>query len=280
MSVTTDASGGTDATPGGSTVAPSNPSLRPLVAVVVHKQVTHLVRYPVNTAALFFSMFVSFGVLFFGGQAIGGAAITESADGIVVGFFVWTLATRTFRGLADEIMAEARWGTLERLFVSPYSLGTLMTVKTLVSLCLDLVWSGVMLLLMMLVTGRWLHIDPLTIVPLLVVTMAPVVGFVFLLGGLALIYKRIESLFGLLTFGFVGLIAAPVGQYEVLGLLPVAQGSYLTRVAMREGTALWDFSPKQLLLLVVPSLVYLLAGYYCFHRAQHRARRQGLLGQY
>lgn len=276
----TEASDGTGATPDDSIVAPSKPSLLPLVKVISHKQVTHLVRYPVNTAALFFSMFVFFGLLFFGGRAIAGSAITDSADGIIVGFFLWTLATRAFRGLADDIMAEARWGTLERLFMSPYGLGTVMAVKTLVNICLDLVWSGVMLLLMMLVTGRWLHIDFITIIPLLLFTIAPIVGFGFLLGGLALLYKRIESLFGIIVFGFVGLIAAPVEQYAVLKLLPVAQGSYLTRVAMERGVPFWSFPAQEVVLLVVPSVVYLLVGYYCFHRAQRRARKRGLLGQY
>jgi ABC-2 type transport system permease protein len=85
-----------------------------------------------------------------------------------------------------------------------------------------------MLVPMMLVSGRWLNLDPLTVVPLVMLAVAPIVGLGFLMGGLALLYKRVENLFGIITFGFVGLITAPVEQFELLKLLPLAQGSHLT----------------------------------------------------
>lgn len=258
----------------------ADPSLVPLLKVVGRKQVTHLVRYPINTAALFASMFVFFAMIFFGGQAVAGPTIADSADGLVVGFFVWTMATRAFRVLAANVMNEARWGTLERLFMSPYGLGTVLAVETLVNVVLSIVWGSVMLLLMMLVTGRWLHVDPLTVMPLVLLTLTPFVGIGFLMGGLALLYKRVENLFGIVTFGFAGLIAAPAGQFELLKLLPATQGSYLTRVAMEDGVYLWEFPTTDLVLLVVPAVTYLVLGFYCFHRAQHRARREGLMGQY
>lgn len=265
---------------GTATESTADPSLVPLLKVVGRKQVTHLVRYPVNTAALFASMFVFFAMIFFGGQAVAGPAIADSADGIVVGFFVWTMATRAFRGLAANVMNEARWGTLERLFVSPYGFGTVMAVETLVNVVLSVVWGSAMLLPMMLVTGRWLHVDPLTVIPLVLLTLTPIVGIGFLMGGLALLYKRVENLFGIVTFGFAGLIAAPAGQFELLKLLPATQGSYLTRVAMEDGVRLWEFPTTDLLFLVVPAVAYLAFGFYCFHRAQHRARREGSMGQY
>lgn len=256
------------------------PSLVPLIAVVGRKQVILLARYPVNTATLFISQFVFFALIFFGGRAVAGPSMTDSADGIVVGFFLWTLATRAFRSIAADVTSEAQWGTLQRLFVSPYGFGTVLCVATLVNVLVTLVWGGVMLLAMMVVTGRWLHVDLLTVVPLATATLAPIVGVGFVVGGLALVYKRVESLFGLLTFGFVGLIAAPVGKYEWLKLLPVTQGSYLTRTAMEAGIRLWEFTAPDLTILIITAVVYLLGGYYCFHRAQIKARREGLLNQY
>lgn len=241
---------------------------------------THLVRYPLNTVALFASMFIFFAMIFFGGQAVAGPSIADSADGIVVGFFLWTMATRVFRGLAANVMNEARWGTLERLFMSPYGFGTVMAVETLINIFLSIVWGSAMLLVMMFATGHWLHVDPLTVVPLLILTLTPIVGIGFLMGGLAILYKRVENLFGIVTFGFAGLIAAPASEFELLKILPVVQGSYLTGVAMEDGVRLWEFPASELGLLVVPAVVYLLAGFYCFHRAQYRARKNGLLGQY
>lgn len=252
----------------------------PLVRVVVRKQLILLARYRLDTAARFASMFAFFALVFFGGRAVAGPAIADSLDGVVVGFFLWTLATVAFRGLASDLADEAQWGTLERLFLSPYRFGTVVAVKTGTNLCLSLAWAGAMLVAMMAVTGRWLHLDLPTVVPLAILTLAPVAGVGLLLGGLAVLYKRVENLFGLVSFGFVPLIAAPVDRVGMLKLLPMAHGSYLVRRAMEDGLHLLAVPAADLGLLVVTGGCYLFAGAYCLHRAQRRARRQGRLAQY
>lgn len=100
------------------------------------------------------------------------------------------------------------------------------------------------------------------------------------MGGLAILYKRIENLFGIVTLAFIGLIAVPADKFELLKLLPLVQGSHLTRITMEQGTRLWEFPMWELLLLVLSSVLYLVVGLYGFHRAQYRARKDGILGQY
>lgn len=259
---------------------PSTPSRLALLKVIAHKQVLLLIRYPVNTAAQFLTLFILFAVVFFGGQAVAGPALTETIDGIIVGFFLFTLAIIAYSGLAWNVTREAQWGTLERLFMSPHGFGQVMGVKAIVNIALSLVWGSALLLLMMALTGRWLTVDPLTVLPLAVLTLLSVLGIGFVFAGLALVYKRIENVFQLVQFAFIGLIAAPVGTFGWLRLLPVSHGSYLTRQAMEEGIRLWEFPVAELALLVVTALVYLSAGYYLFHRSQRRARNEGLMGKY
>lgn len=268
------------ATPDTAGSSRSTPSLLALVKVVVRKQILLHIRYPINTLTRFLSMFIIFAVIFFGGQRVSGAALTDSLDGIIVGFFLFTLATVAYSGLASNVSQEAQWGTLERLFMSPHGFGTVMTVKTLVNICISFIWGGTLLVAMMLTTGRWLHLDPLTVIPLAALTLVSIVGIGFVFAGLAIVYKRIESGFRLMQFVFIGLIAAPAGRVEMLKLLPVTHGSYLTGVAMEQGSSLWEFPIQELGLLVGTSVIYLLAGFYCFHVAQLRARREGLMGQY
>lgn len=255
-------------------------SLAALVKVVAYKQFILLVRYPVNTVSKLVSLFGFFVVIFFGGRALAGPALTDSLDGIIVGFFLFTLALVSYGGLSRNVIKEAQWGTLERLFMSPHGFGVVMWVKTIVNVFLSFLWASALLLLMMLLTGRWLTIDPLTVVPLLVLTLMPIVGIGFVLGGLALLYKRIENLFEIIQFGLIGLIAAPVDRVAWLKFLPVAHGSYLTRIAVSNDVRLWQFHHVELGTLFITSLVYLLSGYYVFHRATIRARREGLLGHY
>lgn len=257
-----------------------NPSLVALAKVILYKQLILLVRYPVNTGSQFLTMIIFFALIFFGGRAVAGPALTRSLDGIIVGFFLFTLSMIAYSGLAWSVTREAQWGTLERLYMSPHGFGTVMVVKTVVNVFMSIVWSGTLLVVMMAMTGRWLTFDPLTVLPLVGLTLLSVLGIGFLFGGLALVYKRIESIFQLVQFAFIALIAAPVGSIPGLKLLPVSQGSYLLRTAMRDGIPLWEFPAVDLAILVATSVVYLLVGYYCFYRASIKARREGLLGHY
>lgn len=258
----------------------ADPSLLALVSVVVRKQVMLLVRYPVNTASQFVTIYAFFLAIFLGGTAVGGAAVTDSLEGIIVGFFLWTLATIGYSGLAWGVTREAQWGTLERLYMSPHGFATVMAVKTVVNVALSFLWGGVLLVVMLVTTGRTLTVDPLTVVPLGVLTLASVVGIGFLFAGLAIVYKRIENLFQLMQFGFIGLIAAPVGSYPLLGLLPVSHGSYLIQRAMQDGVRLWEVPAWELGLLTVTAAVYLGVGLGAFTLLHRRARRLGVMGHY
>ena len=259
---------------------PSSPSLLALFRVVAHKKLVLLVRYPVNTATRFATLVILFGLILFGGEAVAGAAITDSLEGIIVGFFIWTMAIVAYQGLAWNITREAQWGTLERLFISPHGIGTVMLVKLVVNVLFSFLWAFATLLAMMALAREWLVVDPATVLPLLVLTVASISGLGLVFAGLALLYKRIENIFQLLQFAFVGLIAAPVGEVPALAVLPVSHGSYLLREAMRDGTRLWEFAPGELGLLIATSAGYFLAGFAAFQIAQRRAREQGLLGQY
>jgi ABC-2 type transport system permease protein len=257
-----------------------SPSRLALAYVVFRKQLILMIRYPLNTATQFLTLAVLFSVIFFGGRAVVGAAITDSLGGIIVGMFIWTLAVVAFSGLSWDVTREAQWGTLERLFMSPNGFGVVMLTKMVSNVVFAFGWAFALLLVMMGLSGKWLTVNPLTVLPLGVLTIASICGIGFMFAGLALLYKRIENVFQLVQWAFIGLIAAPAGTYPVLKLLPISHGSYLLRRAMEDGTRLWEFAPAELGLLVATSTVYFLAGYYCLSRAQLRARRKGLMGQY
>jgi ABC-2 type transport system permease protein len=164
--------------------------------------------------------------------------------------------------------------------MSPYGFGTVMAVRTLVNVVESFVWGALILASMLLTTGETLALDPLTVVPLAVLTLAPVVGIGFVFGGLALVYKRIESMFQLVQFVLIGLIAAPLSVSPVVRFLPMAQGSALLQRAMGEGVRLWAFPTADLAVLVGTGVGYLLVGYLAFLKASSVARSRGVLGHY
>ena len=257
-----------------------NNSQLALLKVVFFKQLKIELRYIVNTISQFATIYIFFAIIFFGGQAVAGAALSESLGGIIVGFFLFTLAISAYSGIAYNVTEESQWGTLERLYMSPHGFGKVMIVKSAVNVSLTFLWALILLVLMMLTAGRWLSVDLVTVVPLTVLALGSVLGLGFVFAGIALLYKRLENLIQLVQFGFVGLIGAPVDAYPWLKLLPLTHGSALLQRAMNHNVALWELPRSELGLLVVSSTLYFAAGYYCFHYCLDRARERGVMAHY
>jgi ABC-2 type transport system permease protein len=251
-----------------------------LIRGVAHKKLVLLVRYPVNTLSQFLGIFLFFVLIFIGGQAVIGPDLGGSLDGVIVGFFLFTMAIVAYADLSWNVTREAQWGTLEQLHMSPFGFGPVMIVKTAINVVYSFLWGGAILALMLLTTGRSLSIDLLTIVPVGILALASVVGIGFVFAGLALLYKRIENVFQLVQFALIGLIAAPTTGIDWVSLLPIVMGSDLLYQAMEGGIRLWEFSGVELAVLCLTAIGYFALGYLVFHRAQIRARRKGLMGQY
>jgi ABC-2 type transport system permease protein len=249
-------------------------------AASFRKRVLLMVRYPVNFFSNIANMFILFAAVFVGGRAVAPAAISNTIEGIIVGYLLWALSMSAFSGLSWNVTRESQWGTLEQLFMSPFGFGPVMFAKTVVNVLVSFLTSSLLLVFMMALTGRWLAIDPLTLLPLGLLAVAPAVGIGFALGGLAIRFKRIENLFQIMQFVFIGLIAAPVADYPLLKWIPLAQGSQLLRTAMIDGIALWNLPTGELGVLVATGVGYLALGYGAFAYCQRWARREGVMGDY
>lgn len=256
-----------------------------LLAAVLYKKVLLLLRYPVNTAARMLTVYVFFALMFFGGRAVAGrmgaaGAITSTLEGLIVGWFLWTMSITAYFGLSTAVTTEAQWGTLEQLYMSPYGFGTVMTTTIVASLMESFVWGGVMLALMLLTTSQEIAVNLLTVGPVTVLALMTAVGLGFGFAGLALVYKRIENVSQMMQFVLIGLIAAPVANVPWLRFLPLVQGSAMLQEAMREGTRLWEFPAADLAVLAGAAVAYWLAGYAVFLVLTRRARRLGVMGHY
>lgn len=247
---------------------------------IFKKQLTLMVRYPINLVSGLLTMYIFFAMIFFGGQAVAGEALADNLEGIIIGFFLWSMAWSAFADLTWNVTREAQWGTLEQLYMTTHGFEVVMLVKSVVNVLLSFLTGALILGLMMLTAGELLVLDVVTIVPVVVLGLLSVVGLGFVFGGLAIVYKRVENVFQILTFAFVGLIGAPVSAIPALKALPLTQSSYLLQQAMQDGVRLWEFPATELGILVVVAFAYLLAGVVFFRAAQRRARALGVLGHY
>ena len=251
-----------------------------LARAVLYREFLIFVRYPANAIGGIVVSLFFFGVLFYGGRMVAGQALTDSIEGIIVGYFLWTLSVGAYSAIANDIGSEVQWGTLERHVTSPFGFAPVVLLKGVAKLVRTFLTSGVVLAVMLVVSGTTLQLDVLTVVVVAGFSVTSVLGVGLAAGGIAVLYKRIGNWLNLLQFGFVLLISAPAFDLGWTRLLPLAHGSALLQRAMVDGVRLWEFGAVDLVLLVAVAGAYLGAGYAVFRYTTRRARRLGVLGDY
>ena len=68
-----------------------------LARAVLRREFLLFVRYPADAlGGIVISLFF-FGVLFYGGRMVAGQALTDSIEGIIVGYFLWKIGRASCR---------------------------------------------------------------------------------------------------------------------------------------------------------------------------------------
>mgnify|MGYP000064844922 CR=1 FL=1 len=246
------------------------------------KNLIELRRYLFNLVTGLVTMYILFLLLFFGARAIGGAAVKvgDTLEGLVVGYLVWLFAIIAYQELAWSISTEAEIGTLEQLYLTPAGFGWVNGSFLVARFVTNLAVITLMLLAVLLTTGYRLNLDLASLLPLTVITILAPCGFGFLMGGLALVFKRIQNSFQILQFVFVVFLMVPVSEYVWARYLPLSLGNHLLRKVMVEGYRLWELPAGDLATAVGVGLAYLLLGVAAFGYCVNVARDRGLMGHY
>jgi ABC-2 type transport system permease protein len=239
-------------------------------------------RYYFNSLVRLVSLYAFFFVVFMGAWTTMGdnPAFGASLSGIVVGLMVWMLAMRAYSDHSNRLNAEATQGTLEQLAMSPIGLARVLVYNMGAMMFAQMGFMFVFLVLMMATTRQWLHMDVLSLVPLLVLTMLGVHGMGLAMGGLALVFKRVAATTGIFQYVFLMLIAVPIGKAPVIKFLPLSWGALLIRRVMVDGTSLVRMPAADVLFLAANSLGYFAVGMLIFKMCERAARNRGMLGHY
>jgi len=254
-----------------------------VVAVEFKRSLLMLRRYPMEMVGQLIVITLIFYGLFLGARYIAGPAAQfgERLDALVVGYVLWTLALFAIGDLSWGLMNEAREGTLEQVFLSPFGPARVYMARNVAGLLLMLGLNLSILGLIMLLTGVRLDFSWAALAPLATVLLGAY-GLGFLLGALALYFKRIQAFLNLFQFVLMFLIMTPFeqlhGPVRTAGfLLPMTPGAGQLRALLARGEA---FDPDLFALALVSGIVYLAIGLWVFGRAVRIVKQRGLIGGY
>ena len=249
---------------------------------MLKRHVLEMREYAFNTVMSMLVSYMFFLMIFVGAWASLGQQDTfgQTLSHVVVGLMIWMMALQSFNEVASRISTEASQGTLEQLAMAPLGLRNVLICRALTMTVVHLAYVLVFLLLMMVTTQSWLHLNLLVLVPLLLLTVASVHGLGFAMGGVTLLFRRTSATFGLWQFIFIGLLAIPVEKSSLMLFVPLAWGAHLIRRIMIDGVSILEIPTTDLLLLALNSSVYFALGLLAFSLFERKARERGVLGHY
>lgn len=203
--------------------------------------------------------------------------------GFVLGMFFYLQAQKFFWRQLGEIQA----GTLEQVYLSPLPWWLLAAVGRVLAAFLETTFVvGTMYLVVALSVGVDLDWDVAVLVPIACLMVASV-GYSLMIGGLTLLWKRIEVLNDMLLmivfFGggmFVALDDMPGWIAAVGRFLPITHPIEAARAVLLDGGGLTLTGDGGVVWMAALAASWLAAGAYAFHRAAQIVRRDGTLTRY
>lgn len=239
------------------------------------------IRYTAEIVSFVIGLTIVFYGLFQSTQYIAGPNVQlgDRLDSIIVGYVLWSFTTFILGDIAGGLQQEAQTGTLEQIFLSPFGASQIFITRAVANLTLQLILNGAILLIIMVLTGRYLSFPPTLILPLLSVLLGAY-GLALAMGSLALLLKRVQQVLGIFQFLLFFVLLVPTeswaGYTKFLGwLLPLTLGGKLLRDLMARGLPL---DLIQFLAAMLNGATYFALGLFLFRLAEREAKRRGKLG--
>jgi ABC-2 type transport system permease protein len=258
--------------------------VRRLLAAELRRSLIEARRYPMETIASVVVLILVFLGLLLGATYLSGTVPHGGRlSVVVVGYVVWSLSLYALSEMGYSIQNEAQNGTLEQLFLSPWSAGMLMLARAVVGMVLYLAPLLVILAALLAVTRVSLTLSPLDALPaaLAVVTAW---GLGLVVATAAMLFRRMGQLLNLFQFVLLFVIMAPVGQLPGAWHLVAVAAPLTAAVGLLDHLMVAHMNAVGTGALVAESLanaaLYLGGGLWLFSRADRLARARGILGHY
>ncbi len=245
---------------------------------VVKKYFLELKRYFLNTLMTMAGIFILFILVFFGLKSF--QAGTATLQGTIIGFAMWIFAVMAYSEMSWGLLREARDGTLEQLYLTPSTFRRISAYRVLGSFIFQFLLFLAFLSIMMVVTGQYLSLNP-GVVILIGLTLLSIYGIGYIMGGLSLVFKKVQAGNQILQFLFILLLVLPrITDHPIIYFVPISWGNQLINRMMIDGLTLLDFTLFEYSILIINSLAYLIVGLLIFKFMEKIAKKRGLLGHY
>lgn len=259
-----------------------------LFKVSIEKSFKEISRYKFNTISSILSLYFLFIAMFLGVKVFGSTMdispikLGKTIEGFVIGYFLWTIMLMVYEDTAFSITRDANRGTLEQISMTDLGLHKVLIVRSISNLIINLLICFVVLLTIMGTTNYWLDINVAELLLIILLGIFSIFGIGLICGGLALIFKRVQSLLNVIQYFLIALVITGQGSLSkvaasILPFRPSIDKVYATTLM---GHKLSEYPASDYIILIANSIVYFTIGFIVFNQCSKIARKRGLLGQY
>lgn len=231
-------------------------------------------------------------MIFFGFQAVGGSAggslpgFQEGQLGRLLGLLITYIAINGISNATELLAEETQTGTLEQAALSPPPLILIVLMRDLASYVEMLVRFALVMAIALGITGARYHFDLAAFVVLLTLMYLGTEGVGLMLGGAALLFKRVATLSQFAVMLVFGLAILPLSS------LPPWMGVFVNNFPFTKALLVLQQSAiggkpfgaliasGQVTSLLLNTVVFLGLGIAVFWWAERTARDWGTLNQY
>ncbi|MUK90783.1 ABC transporter permease [Ornithinibacillus sp. L9] len=252
-----------------------------LLKINIKKEIVMMKRYLPNTIAMLLTMYFLFLAMFAGIQIIGDPSSQDvHTQFVIVNYIFWSLSLIVVQDIGWQITTEAAQGTLEQLSMSPMGVWKIMLMRLIATVLANIIIIIVLLYLSMLTTGQWLNIDVITLVPIFVLTLISMFGLGYIIAGISIVLKQIQSFLQILQFVLAGLVFIPLTVAPFLAFFPIVKGVDLVRGIMIDGLSWHSINIIDYSILIFNAAFYFILGLFFFLYCERVAMKKGLLAHY
>lgn len=262
--------------------------IKSIKATFVRDLITQIRAYPMhffigNVLTVFYTVLGAYFMyhLMFNGQLNGSfqafAGTSDYMTYVIIGSLAYALVVRTLLNVSRSLVTELRQGTLESLMMAPfnrmgYFIGNMLeqTVTSLGEVLISM-------LICFLFGLSLAHINGITFLVSLVITLYTYFGLSLCLGAVML-YTRDTYISQNTLFLFIFLVSGVIFPVDYLpdvlkimgGMLPVGDSIYCLRASVISGSQLTTLIPVYLKMFLMGT-AYLIVGYFSFRKVEQIA---------
>lgn len=259
-----------------------------LIKVSVEKSFKELIRYKFNTISNILSLYALFIAMFYGLKVfsnymnVSPIDLGDTIEGFIIGYFLWTIMLMVYENTAYSITKDANTGTLEQINMTDMGFRWILIVRSICDLIINIMISFIILLCILKTTGYHLNINVGPLLLLIVLGIFSMFGIGLVFGGLALIYKKVQSLLNIIQYFFIAILVPSKSMIGGLGksIIPFRPAIDKVYDITIGGQNLYDYPISDYIILIANSAIYFIIGLIVFEQCSKVARKKGLLGQY